>query len=67
MDVFIGTISLGRPSQYAVGNLIQQQGNETPVATFQKTEDEEIYDNLMYGKICNMTNIIILSFSACES
>jgi hypothetical protein len=39
----IGTISLGRPSQYAVGNLIQQQGNETPVATFQKTEDEEIY------------------------
>jgi hypothetical protein len=39
----IGTISLGRPSQYAVGNLIQQQGNETPVATFQKTENEEIY------------------------
>lgn len=39
----IGTITLGRPSAYAVGNLVQQQGNETPVATFQKTESEEIY------------------------
>ena len=39
----LGTLTFGRPSQYAIGNLIQQQGNETPVATFQKTEDEEIY------------------------
>tara|TARA_R100001460_G_scaffold32526_7_gene63838 strand:+ start:5178 stop:5945 length:768 start_codon:yes stop_codon:yes gene_type:complete len=39
----IGTIALNRPSSLSVGNLEQGQGNDSPAASFQKTEDEEVY------------------------
>jgi hypothetical protein len=42
-SVKIGTITLGRPSTYAVSSVAQTLGNDSPVATFQKAADEEIY------------------------
>ena len=46
-----GTITLSRPTAYSVGDITQQQGNETPIATFQKTANENFYIWFRVGSI----------------
>ena len=38
-----GTIALNGPSSNSVGDLTQQRGNNSPVASFQKTVNEDFY------------------------
>ena len=47
----IGTIALNRPSSYAVGNLNVAQGTNSPLASFQKAVDEEIYIWFRYASL----------------